>query len=143
VAGPSRAEVGIQHSSDVAPVVRLQGPFVRFIRDTDIHFSWSCSLSERSITSPRTLPNHCPQTGDLYLHQYNNRRDTQAWVWASDHWTTVREGDPNPKVPGYVFLMKSRDEPNWVKKKTLTTYRGREKRRAVTVPPVCNSTSSV
>ena len=54
-------------------------------------------------------------------------RDIQVWVLCEAGWKTIREGNcnPDPRLEGYVFLMKNREEPGWVKRSTLATYRSR------------------
>ena len=56
-------------------------------------------------------------------------RDIQVWVLCEAGWKTIREGNfnPAPRLEGYVLLMKNREEPGWVKRSTLATYRSRAK----------------
>jgi hypothetical protein len=53
--------------------------------------------------------------------------DIQVWVLCKAGWKTIREGNfnPDPRLEGYVFLMKNGEEPGWVKCSTLATYRSR------------------
>ena len=68
------------------------------------------------------------QHGDLYVHQYD--KHYQIWLChESTHWITIHEGHPHPTLEGYVLQMRN-GVPGWVKKETIRTYLGRDRKKA-------------
>jgi hypothetical protein len=116
-----------QHDRSESQGFHTAGPFVRTISSSDITYKYWRSWSTGSIISPGISGQS--QLGDLYVHSYNMGRDIQVWVSCDAGWKTIREGNINPdsRLGGYVFLMKNREEPGWIKRSTLSTYRSRAK----------------
>lgn len=138
--GPSilpESVMGIPLSPSIgaAPELRpgLQGPVQRFrrkIRDIDAYIVWYLSTGIERIAHPSQSS---ADPGDLYLHREQGG-DVQIWLRTLDlRWKPTNVGDSHPFLTGYRLHMLLSGEPRWVTKKTVTTYRGREKRQVSVV----------
>lgn len=114
----------------------LHGPVQRFrrkIRDIDAYIVWYLSTGIGHISYPSQSS---ADPGDLYLHREKGG-NTQIWLRTLDlQWKPTNAGDSHPCLTGYRLHMLFSGEPRWVTKKTVTTYRGREKRQTSVVSPI-------
>ena len=91
------------------------GCFSRNIPGANERIVWFVSRGSCPIPSPGEGASEYLRDGVLLIHQYGEG-DTQVWMWQNRNWVVVREGYPHPDLTGYVFMMKDKGEPTWVKK---------------------------
>ena len=63
---------------------------------------------------------------DIFIHMFSN--GIQAWIWNGETWVPIKEGDPHPHITGYCVSFLEKGEPSWVTKKTIVTYRSKQRR---------------
>ncbi|EGO25777.1 hypothetical protein SERLADRAFT_437511 [Serpula lacrymans var. lacrymans S7.9] len=71
------------------------------------------------------------QTGDIFIHRYGISEKMQIWVRDSrSNWGDASLGDTHPFLFDYRLNMSSQGKLSWVTKKTVSTYRGRDRKRS-------------
>lgn len=95
------------------------------IRGVDHHFVIFHSSGDQQLQAP--APELFSRPGDVYLHQHGPT--TQLWVRETCNWVPGGPAHQHPFLQDHRLHFVSPDQPRWVHKKTLTTYRGREKKK--------------
>ncbi|KAH7908125.1 hypothetical protein BJ138DRAFT_1103769 [Hygrophoropsis aurantiaca] len=97
----------------------------RKIRNENIFMFWYVSTGPARISNPPTV--YGVKFTDLFIHLYGET-DKQAWMWnKSGQWEVIEQGAWHPVLTGRRLWFHSRDEPNWITRKTARTYTGRHK----------------
>ncbi|KAI6098571.1 hypothetical protein F5141DRAFT_1219676 [Pisolithus sp. B1] len=113
--------------SGAAPTLTESVPVTRTstkIRSVDHHFTLFLSTGSRPLMAPD--PVMLANSGDLYLHQHH--LNTQIWVKEASGWVIGRSAHPHPFLVDHRLHVVSPSQLHWVHKKTLVTYKGRDKR---------------
>lgn len=76
-------------------------------------------------TSFRAVP------GDLYVHTWGADSENQIWAYlGGEKWKRVENGSLHPNMPTHCLYRDSKnDRPRWVSRKTMSTYKCRNKAR--------------
>ncbi|KAF8833959.1 hypothetical protein BDN67DRAFT_985673 [Paxillus ammoniavirescens] len=86
---------------------------------------WYTSQGTNPIMSPPLC--HDAEHTDLFLHLYGNS-SVQIWMQnKAGGWDTIREGKTHPLLSNHRLWLVNREEPNWITRKTATTYKGKHK----------------
>ncbi|KIK13550.1 hypothetical protein PISMIDRAFT_25533 [Pisolithus microcarpus 441] len=94
------------------------------IRGVDHHFTLLLSTGNQPLPAPD--PAIPANSGDLYLHQHH--LNTQIWVKEASGWVIGRHAHPHPFLVDHRLHVVSPNQLHWVHKKTLVTYKGRDKK---------------
>ncbi|KAI6040038.1 hypothetical protein EDC04DRAFT_2602782 [Pisolithus marmoratus] len=94
------------------------------IRGVDHHFTLLLSTGNQPLLAPN--PAIPANSGDLYLHQHH--LNTQIWVKEASGWVIGRHAHPHPFLVDHRLHVVSPNQLHWVHKKTLVTYKGRDKK---------------
>lgn len=124
--------VNLADAGDISECIsdfETTGCLSRNIPGTNERIVWFVSRGSCPIPSPGEGASEYLRDGVLLIHQYGEG-DTQVWMWQNRNWVVIREGYPHPDLSGYVFMMKDKGEPTWVKKKIVSfSSEGKEKRK--------------
>ncbi|KAA1479125.1 hypothetical protein DENSPDRAFT_109404 [Dentipellis sp. KUC8613] len=95
------------------------------IRGVDGLLRWFKSVGGQSLTSPPSC--QAVEVGDLFIHRAGDA--TQVWLWnKAEEWVQAREGQAHPLLLKHRLRVTADGTPSWVLRKTITNYRGKEKR---------------
>ncbi|KAI6131847.1 hypothetical protein EDD17DRAFT_1757269 [Pisolithus thermaeus] len=92
----------------------------------DHHFTLLSSIGYQPLSAPD--PAMPANSGDVYLHQHH--LNMQVWVKEASGWVIGRHAHPHPFLVHHRLHVVSPDQLHWVHKKTLVTYKGRNKKTA-------------
>jgi hypothetical protein len=126
------AESGVTHNPENSPTQTPKALFERSlkaIRCREEVTSWYSSQDPAPLSSPPTAPplfSDALQEGDLFIHMY--RGGVQSWIWAGTSWMPVKECHPHPSIEGYCFFLLENNDPTWVTRRTVVTYRGKKRK---------------
>ena len=86
---------------------------------------WYSSTGPGYLQSPAPIPDAA--IGALYVHKTPD--GNKAWIRIRDGlWDTVQTAHPHPFLKGYVLTFLDNGEPRWIRRESLRTYLGREKK---------------
>ncbi|KAI0311539.1 hypothetical protein OF83DRAFT_1087622 [Amylostereum chailletii] len=111
-------------SNDEEPSLNIR-KFPRKIKNLKESFTWFEATGIDPLTS---APSFSARVGDVFL--YKHRRDSRPQTWvraAAGGWSPIEAGGPHPRFTQYRFHLLSNGVPSWVTKKTIATYRSRDK----------------
>ncbi|KAA1479366.1 hypothetical protein DENSPDRAFT_886684 [Dentipellis sp. KUC8613] len=95
------------------------------IRGVDGLLRWFGSVGGQRLASPPSLK--ALELGDLFIHRADGA--TQVWMWTkAEEWVEAREGQAHPTLLKHRLRVTPDGTPSWVLRKTITNYRGKEKR---------------
>lgn len=95
------------------------------IRGVDHHFTLFYSSGAQALEVPN--PGDFAVLGDIYHHNIGSTN--QLWVKETSGWVTGTTAHRHPILSDHRLHVVSPGQPRWVHKKTLTTYKGRDKRK--------------
>ena len=96
----------------------------------DAYMGRFISSSKQPLAHPPSRISDLARPTDLYIHHYGDRK-LQIWLWDGDKWIgNIKDGRPHPSLKDYCLYVTEGREPKWVKRKTRTTYKGRQIREA-------------
>lgn len=101
----------------------------RKIRGQDAHVTYFLSYGAEPLSSPDN--SIACMNGDLFVHRWSVGQTPQIWMKdARGTWDRIYPCSArHPFLPDHRLHLTKSGEPSWITKKSVVTYRGRERQR--------------
>lgn len=98
--------------------------------------TWYSTAGDHRLQKPPTPAD--VECSDLWVHSDSRDDTVQVWVYTKQSdWAVAQTGYGHPTLPTRVLWLRTPTTPSWVRRHTLTTYKGRQRKdhKLAQVPP--------